>query len=146
MRTSSNRTLSYIVGAIVLVALIVVATVSTWSVQERDPKTPEGVVQAYMTAVMQHHIDQALALMEPESTCTAENFQQSYVDATSRVDLVSLSVAGDSADVHLRIEHGNGDPLGGTWNEDQYISLVRVDGNWRIHGTPYPLFTCGSVK
>lgn len=145
MRTSTNRTLGFIVAAIVVVGIVFASVASSWTVSERDPKSPEGVVQAYMSAVMDHRIDAALALLEPGTQCTAENYQQAYVDASSRVDLVDVRTSGDSADVHVRIEHSNGDPFGGTWNEDQYLALIRVNGDWRIHGMPYPLYNCGPV-
>jgi hypothetical protein len=145
MRGSANRMLGVIVGAIVVIGIVVASVASSWEATPRDPKSPEGVVQAYFEAVVAHDAEATLAFLEPGTSCTVTNFQQTYFDTGSRVNLVDVKVTGNRADVHVRIEHGNGDPFGSTWNEDQYFQLVRAGDTWRLHGIPYPLYNCGEV-
>lgn len=137
--------LAVIVGGIVLIGVVVASLASSWTVAQRDPKSPEGVIQAYLTAVFDHDPDAAFALLEADTACTVANFQQVYYDNSARVDLVDSSVSGDNADVHVRLEHGNGDPFDGRWTEEQYFQLVREAGGWRIHGMPWPVYQCGAA-
>lgn len=145
MSTSANRGLAVIGGAIVVIGIIVASLASSWTVPERDPKSPEGVVQAYLAAVLEHDSAAALALLESQTACTVEQFDQSYVDRDVTINLVDVEQSGDDATVQVSIEHSNGDPFGGTWNEEQYLRLVKSDGAWRLSGSPWPVYNCEMV-
>lgn len=145
MRITANRGLAVFGGAIVVIALVIAALSSSWTVPERDPKSPEGVVQAYLAAVYDRDAKGALALMEPDTECRESDFNQVYTDRSSRVDLVQVTVNGDAADVQVRIEHANGDPLGGTWTEEQWFNLERNGDSWRVQGPAWPLYNCGGM-
>jgi len=145
MRLSANRMLALVVGVVVILGIVVASLASSWTVSKRDPASPEGVVQAYLSAIVAHDAVAARAQLETTTPCTTENFQQVYFDNASRVDLVDVSTTGDRSTVHVRIEHGNGDPFGGTWTEEQFFELIRTAGSWRITGMPYPVYNCGVV-
>ena len=145
MRTSANRMLAAIVAVLVVIGLVIASVSSSWQASPRDPKSPEGVLQTYLEAVAAHDAEAALAQLESDTKCTVANFQQMYYDNSSRVNLVDVSITGDQANVQVRIEHGDGDPFGSTWNEDQSFQLVRSGDSWRLHGMPYPVYNCGEV-
>ena len=145
MAGKANRRLGVVVGVIVIAAVVLAAFVSTWSVQERDPSTPEGVVQAYLTAVFEHRSDDAAAFLAAGSDCTAEHFDTAYVNSDARVDLVASEVALDTARVQVRVEFSSGDPFGGTYGEDHAYRLVKDGKGWHIIGIPWPLYGCGEM-
>ena len=145
MSTSANRGLAVIGGAIVVIGIIVASLASSWTAPERDPKSPEGVVQAYLAAVLDHDSAAARALLEADTTCTIEQFDQSYVDRDVTINLVDVEVSGSDATVQVSIEHSNGDPFGGTWNEEQYLRLAKSGDSWRITGSPWPVYSCEMV-
>jgi hypothetical protein len=142
MRISANRGLAIAVGVIALAAIIAVNLSSSWRVTQRDPHSPAGVVQQYVTAVFEHRGAAAAALLDGSNGCTAANFDQVYYDQSSRVDLVETTQSGERATVHARIEHAAGDPFGGTWTEQQFFELVKVGSDWRITGNPWPAWNC----
>lgn len=147
MRTSANRGLGIVVAVIALVAIMVANLSSSWRAPQRDAKSPAGIVQQYLTAVFEHRGAAAVALLDGSNGCTAANFSQVYYDQSSRVDLVETTESGDRATVQVRIEHASGDPFGGTWTEGQFFELVKVNGDWRITGNPWPAWSCpGTVK
>ena len=145
MSMGVNSKIAVVVGAIVVVGVVIASLASSWTVSPRDPNSPEGVVQTYMQAVVDHDTEAALSLLEPGTKCTISNFQQTYYDRSSRVTLVDVNTTGDRATVHVRIEHSNGDPFGGTWDEEQYFQLLRTGEAWRILGTPWPVYSCGEM-
>jgi len=145
MSTSANRGLAVIGGAIVVIGIIVASLASSWTAPERDPKSPEGVVQAYLTAVLDHDSAAARGLLEADTKCTVEQFDQSYVDRDVTINLVDVEVSGSDATVQVSIEHSNGDPFGGTWNEEQYLRLVKSGDSWRLTGSPWPVYNCEMV-
>lgn len=145
MSTSANRGLAVIGGAIVVIGIIVASLASSWTVAERDPKSPEGVVQSYLTAILDRDSKAALALLEGDTTCTIEQFDQNYVDREVTINLMDVDVNGEDATVQVSIEHSNGDPFGGTWNEEQFLRLVRSGDTWRITGSPWPVYNCEMV-
>ena len=145
MSSSANTRLSFVVGALLVIALIVAALSSTWSVQQRDPASPEGVVQTYLSAVLDRRSDDAAALLAKGSSCTAEHFDTAWIGQGARVDLVDSTITGDTAKVDVRVEFSSGDPFGGTYGEDHAYRLLRENGQWHINGIPWPLYGCGEL-
>lgn len=145
MRNVANRNLGIAVAVIALIAIIGTAVLSSWTVPQRDPNAPEGVVQGYLQAVFEHRSADAVSYLDPATKCTAENFDMYMYDAASRVDLVDSSVRGDAATVRVSIEHDSGDPFGGRWPEPQVFQLHRSSGQWRITGQPWPVWACQKV-
>lgn len=145
MRTSANRVLAIVAAVVAIVAIVVAALTASWTVSDRDPASPEGVVQTYLTAVFDGRTADAAALLDPTGDCTADNLDTAYVQRSARVDLVETTLSGDTAQVKVRVEFSNDDPFGGSYGEDHTYRLLRVEGVWRITGVPWPLYGCGPV-
>lgn len=142
MRMTANRGLAIIVGALLVAVLIVANLASSRTAAPRDPNSPEGVVQAYLSAVLDRRGDDAVALLDPASGCTAADLDAAYYPQSVRADLVSSETEGTSATVRVRIEHTSSDPFGGSWTEDQMFRLTRSEGAWRIEGPIWPGYAC----
>ncbi len=127
------------------VAVAVLAAV-LWAVTRPAPTwdrdTPQGTVQAYVTAVLDGDAAAATALLAPGSLCDAEDFDRSDVPRSSSVELAGTEDRGTTALVRIRVGADTGDPLGGRPGEEHVLRLTRTDAGWRIDGTPWPLFEC----
>lgn len=110
----------------------------------RDPSTPAGVVQTYLSAVLEGRTAEAAALLDPSSGCSARDLDTTYLPPSARIDLIDARETGDTAQVRVHVEQSTGDPFGGTWGEDRTFRLTRVAGAWRITGVPWPLGGCGA--
>jgi hypothetical protein len=131
-----------IVGALVLVALIVVFTRGAPPLS--DESTPEGVVQRYVTAVLEGDEQEAAEYLTEDAIKDCDTF---FPDRTSdiRVTLVSTTERETSADVRVSIvtSYGDGDPFGGSeYETEDVFDLVKVDGDWVIDLAPWPLSIC----
>ena len=78
-------------AVVALLAVIVVAGLlaATQSSGELDPRSPAGVVQRYVAAVMDGDHDLAVQYFAADTTCDAEDLDRTYVDPASRVDLLA---------------------------------------------------------
>lgn len=128
-----------------MAAIIVAALTSTWSVQQRDPGTPEGIVQSYLTAVLDRRSDDAASYLASDSSCTPEHFDTAWIGQGARVDLIDVAVTDATAKVDVRVTIDNGEPFGGGYGEDHAYRLVQEAGKWRITGIPWPLYGCGEL-
>jgi len=133
------------VAVIVVIAVVVGIFTATQSPSNLDPKSPEGVVQQYFTAVFDHRNDDAAGLLDPASGCAAEDLDRTGFMQDARIDLVRSDVTGSTARVSVSIEYSSGDPFGGGWSEDKTLRLVKSGTEWKITGIPWPMYDCGAV-
>lgn len=131
------------VAVIAVIAVVVGIFTATQSPSNLDPKSPEGVVQQYMTAVFEHRSDDAAKYFDAAGECSADDLDRYGTPQDARVDLADANVSGDTARVTVHIEYNSGDPFGGGWSEDKTIRLVKSGDEWRITGIPWPLYDCG---
>lgn len=141
-----NRVLGIVVSSVVLIAVVAGALGVARGETEYDPATPEGAVQAYVTAVIDGDHRAAMALVAEESPCVINDLDESsYGFDDSRVVLRETRVDGDEADVVVGIATSPvGDLLAGQERfERQTFRLVGGPGEWRLTGVPWPMYACG---
>ncbi|WP_241843038.1 hypothetical protein [Agromyces albus] len=130
-----------VIGALVIVALIVVFT--TGEPELLDESTPEGVVQRYSAAVIDGDEAAAMEYLVPELADSCERTAIGPVDGM-RVTLVSTTERDDSADVNvLMVTSYDGGPFGSSeYEEEAVFDLVAADGGWLIESAPWSLAIC----
>lgn len=145
MRSSANRMLGIIVGVVAALAIGVAVLTAAQSPKALDPTSPDGVVQQYLTAVIEHRNDDASRWLDPKGSCDAADLDRFGVADDVRVNLVQTWSEGDAARVTINLEYGTGDLFGGGWSEQKTLRLSRADGQWRIVGVPWPMYDCNPV-
>ncbi|WP_353814531.1 hypothetical protein [Agromyces sp. SYSU T00266] len=130
-----------VLGALVVIALVVVFT--RGEPEQLDATTPEGVVQQYSAAVIDGDEAAAMEFLVPELADECVRMP-SAEPAGIRVTLVDTTERDDTADVDVLVVATYGDgPFGSSEYEERGVfDLVRVDGEWRIESTPWPLTIC----
>lgn len=142
MTTRPSRVLAIMVGLVVLVVVLVVVLAANRSVTGHDLSTPEGVVQAYVAAVVDGDSDQAAGLLSDDSPCGVGDLDGAYVPELDRVVLLDSDVDGDSASVDIETVVAEG-PFGAfDFTERHTLRLERSGTDWRIAGQPWPLYEC----
>ena len=141
-----NTKLGLIVASTAAISLVavVVAALSGDPVA-LDPETPEGVVQAYVTAVADEDWSEVQAFLSEDlrERCDLSELPLGRVDEISRVSIDDVSVSGDVAVVDVVITHASADdPLStSTWDEDATFVLVD-EGGWIFDEMSWPYFPC----
>ncbi len=145
-RATSNRILAVIVIA-ALVLSAVAALVSSFREEVKySTSSPEGVVQMYLTAIIEGKNDQAASYFATDSECDASDIDRAYVSETLRVNLVSTSIDGNSAYVKIDANSGASGPFDDGYTESHTYRLSKESGRWLLEGIPWPLWDCGTVN
>jgi Tfp pilus assembly protein PilE len=145
MDKSTNRALGAVVAVILVIASIVVA-VGSRPVAKIDTSKAEGVVQAYLTAVMDRNFDEAATYFAADSACKAEFFTQTWVPENAQISLVSVTNSATATTVTVTADIPSGDPFGGSYQERHSFRLTPSGPTWRLAGSPWPLYDCGAMK
>lgn len=141
---AKSRTPLILLGTIVvLVALALVLVLTRGAETPADPRSPEGTVQKYVTALLAGDQKNAALLLTPGATkdCPAGGILD---EGNLRVGLVASSVSGASATVTVSISEtlGSG-PFGlGDGNYQDSFTLVKTNDVWLISMAPWPLLAC----
>ena len=137
------RLLGVVVAAAVVAALAASLYAASRPPRTLDRSTPQGVVQAYVTAVLDGDHATAATFLDPDVGCAAVDLDRTFTPRSVRVDLVETQVSGDSARVRVSVTFDAGaDPLSGSPGEDHVFRLVRTPSGWLLSGIPWPLYTC----
>lgn len=144
-RLSSQRILTVIVIFTILLAGVAALLSSTRNKVEYSTQTPEGVVQRYLTAVIEGRNDKAAAFFSTNSTCDATDLDRSWISESVRVNLAKSEIEGDRAFLEVAIDISSGGPFDDYYTETHNFRLERESGNWKILGVPWPLYSCGEV-
>lgn len=107
--------------------------------------SPEATVQSYLKAMVDRDNDLALSFFESNTECDSSDIDRQYFSPDLTVDLMESTINGDRAQVKIRIRYSNDDLFGG-WSEDHTIALIKSGSDWKIAGTPWPLYECDGVK
>ncbi len=143
MTSRPNRVLALVVGLIAVIGVVAGVLSATRQVPKYDRGTPEGLVQAYLTAVIDGDHQDAVAFLTPESSCTVEDLDRAYVPDDVRVVLRDTEVDGDTAQVKVDVVMSSGGPLEGSeYAEEHTFRLTRAGGDWLITGAPWPMYEC----
>jgi hypothetical protein len=144
MRSRPDRVLLVVVAVAVALAVVTAVFAATRPTQILDRTTPQGSVQAYLTAVLDRDNAKAASFFAPGSPCSAQDLDRAYVADATRVDLVSQQVDSDTARVTVEVSIGSGSgPFAGVSGEQHTFRLTRSGSAWRLDGIPWPAFDCG---
>jgi hypothetical protein len=147
MGTRHSRVLGIVVVGLLVVAIAAVVYAATRPVTTWSSGTPEGTVQAYLTAVIDRDVDTAATYLDPDGDCDVDDFDQVWLPRTARAELVGTHVDGDVARVEVDVAVSGGGPLDVPVPEAHTFRLTRsTGGGWLIAGTPWPLYDCRGVK
>lgn len=139
-----NRTPLIILGLTVLLVLTALVLVLVRGASATpDPRSPEGVVQSYVTAVLAGDQKKAAALLTPKAStdCPVGNVVN---PESMRVVLVSSSTSGNTATVEVSITDTPASSpldLGKSGYKDTF-SLVKQQDDWIINTVPFSLLSC----
>lgn len=131
-------------GAIALVALAIFSATQS-KTTEFATGTPEATVQAFFKSMSERNSEGALQYFVANTPCELFELDRQSLSQEITIDLVESEITGDSAKVKVRIRYSSNDMVSG-WKEDQVIRLEKESGNWRITGTPWPLYDCEQEK
>lgn len=146
-KISPNRILLLVVCLILIVGLVVISLSTKKAAVTLDRTTPQGVVQAYVAAVLDGQTSDAVKYLAAESRCDVSDLDRiGVVDGeTSRVDLLSTKINGDRAQVIVNAEVPFTAPFQSFMFEKHTLRLVQENGSWLLTGVPWPLYDCGVV-
>ena len=143
-RLRPNRVLLAVLGAFAVIAVVAGVLTATRSIHQYDRKTPEGVVQGYLSAVVNGDHETAAAFLAPESPCAVEDLDRAYTPEGFRAVLRSSKVDAGSAQVRVDVVTSTEGPLNTLEHSEQHtFRLVRAGEAWLITGEPWPTYACG---
>lgn len=144
-RRPERPLLPWIVGGLVVVAIAVAALAGALREPANvAPDSPEGVVQAYLRAVLSRDHAAAVGYLTEEAArrCPASAFRTSWVPEDVTADLEEVSVNGGEARVRVHLQTPVAPlPLDSQSSTELFL-LVREDDAWRLTGEPWPLTAC----
>lgn len=140
--------LAIVVGAMVVLAALVVVFSANRPTADLDPATAEGAVQSYVSAVVKGDYAEAADFLAADSSCDVEDFDRIGTVDQRRVYLLDSQVDGDTARVTVAVTTSASGPFDTSeYTENHIFRLARSGQEWRISGIPWPLYTCeGDVK
>ncbi len=141
----SNQVLIWIAGLSVVLLVLAAFITSNRAPNQLDASTPEGIVQSYLTAIIEGRHDEAARYFTKESECDASDIDRAYISDTLRVNLVSSEIKGSSAYVKIDADTSSGGLFEDGYIESHTYRLNQEGSNWRIAGIPWPLWDCGVV-
>jgi hypothetical protein len=141
MERLANRILVIVVAAMIALSALVVALAATRSPTQLDSRSPEGVVQAYLRAVLDGDHGAAARYLDPDGGCDAADLDQAGRPGPVRAALTRSVVDGPRAQVEVELTMGSA-PFGSGYRETSTFQLTRSGAGWLLTGSPWPLFDC----
>jgi hypothetical protein len=126
-----------VIGLIAVVALVVIGL--NREPAEFDPNTPEGTVQVYIGALVEGDFETAASYWSDEGCAPISNIPTRGAPQVS-VSLVSVDGNDVQANVVVRITENSEDPLGGLVEYQEWFTLTRQDGSWRVRQPSWPYY------
>ena len=143
MTRQANRVLAIVVGLIALVAVVAAVVAANRQPPTYDRGTPQGVVQAYLEAVVAGDHAEADGHLAPGGTCDVEDLDRSSVPDGIRVVLRGTELDGENAQVTVDVVMSSGGIFGGSeYSENHTFRLGKVGQDWLIQGMPWPMYDC----
>lgn len=143
--SASNRVLMW--AGVALAALIAVAfALNAFGVTEYDPDSPEGVVQAYLNAVLDGDEDIARQYLSPalrERCEDGDDFFRFRDERDARVALTETRLTDDGAVVDVRVTEGSPDLFDSSaYTHEESYRLIETEDGWLIDQHSWPWYGC----
>jgi len=126
-----------VVGVVVVVALVAIGLAR--GPADFDPSTPEGTVQLYIEALVAGDFDTAASYWA-DGGCRPPSTTPTGGPPDVSASLVSSDGNDIEASVVVRLTENSQDPLGGLYEYEEWISLIRQDDSWRIRQPSWPYY------
>ncbi len=149
MSTDTRSNTALIVIGVVVAVLVVVAVV--FAVQPPptfEPGTPEATAQGYFQAINDGDEDLAETFMTDDLVKDCDGHYWYYeTDTNNRVVITDTAIDGDTAklDVQITVSYGDGPFGGGSYTEDETVTMERQGDTWLISEPAWPMdrYACG---
>ncbi|MBN9101968.1 MULTISPECIES: hypothetical protein [unclassified Pseudonocardia] len=138
-----NRVVLLAVVVVAVVAAVAGVLAANRTGPAYDPATPEGTVQAYLTAVIDGDHDRAAEFLAAGGPCSVSDLDATSLPDGVQVTLRNVQVTGDTARVDIEVAMPSGDLLGGSETFERHtLRQSRSGGAWLLTGEPWPLSGC----
>lgn len=126
----------------VLVAVAAIVVVAGPRTDELDPDSPEGVVQAYVQAIVDGDEELARSYVDTPEDCTDRD--PPPFDDSFRMTLSSVDVDAGEADVAVVITRSSGEPPFDRYESttEAEFSLQRRGSEWLVTDVPWEFRAC----
>jgi hypothetical protein len=146
-RRTSNTVLVAIGVAVALLVVVAVAF-ALQPPKQFDPNTPEGTAQGYFQAINDGDLDLAQTFMTAELRAACDGEWWFYERGpASRVVITDTSIEADTArvKVDITVSYGEGPFDGGSYDEDETLTMERKRDFWLISKPTWPMdpYACG---
>ena len=125
-----------VLGVITVVVLVVIGLNRAPS--QFDPDSPEAAVQAYLNALVEGDWDTASSYWA-EGDCVPESETPTMSVEVAAV-LVGVDRHDEEATVRVRLTETSNDPLEGIYEREEWFTVVREAGEWRIQQPSWPYY------
>lgn len=147
MRSRRSTSLLWVLAGVTVAALVAGLVIAALRPPTSlDVGRPEGVVQAYLRAVLDGDHATAAGYLSSETAerCPASAFRTAWVPEGVTADLDDVQVTGDRARVRV-VLHSPATvlpPLEPVDTTTEVFTLSRTEDGWRLTGVPWPLVLC----
>ena len=146
-RTSeTNSVLTIVVAVTLLLAAVAAFLSSTRETQEYSATSPERAVQKYLQAIIDGRYESASNYLSQRSPCDATDIDRSWMPESVRVNLKNSSIEGANAFITVNVDLSSGGPFDDYYTESHNFRLSMENGEWKILGIPWPMYSCDEVK
>lgn len=126
-----------VVGSVAVVALVVIGL--NRSPDQFDPASPEGTVQSYVAALVAGDFESA-ATFWAEDDCLPASIEPTEGAPDISATLVSVDENDAEATVVIGITNNASDPLNGIYEYQEWFTLVKDEGGWKIRQPSWPYY------
>ncbi len=140
-----DRILKIFAAVLLLLFLLGTLITSKEATLNLDPKSPDGTVQKYLTALFKGDHPTAAKFFAPENLCTVQDLDRVYSSDAARAVLVKTEITGTSANVSVRVEYQSSDPFGTDRGDTHTFQLSHTGDRWLLRNIPWPLYECGMI-
>lgn len=135
--------------AIVLVLIAAIAVIGAVVAGTRQTPvpagSPEAALQGYLEAVIDGDSVAAAGYLDPGSKCKSEDLDRFQITNVAEVRLVDVKTTGSTSKISVDLHMGNNSMMSNMWRDRQSFQMKRINGEWFVTGTPWPMYECGGV-
>jgi hypothetical protein len=144
MSRKANVVLAAAVGVIFVIAAVAAAIAVGRDPVILDPGSPEATVQAYLVAMADGDYGAAFDQLAEDSDCGFEDFAFEYRQGSLEAVLTHTEVDGAEAVVSVEVtdRYGEGPFDSSGYSHTETLLLRNEGGEWRLTGSPWPLYYC----